>query len=290
MTKKELPVYNIEDFKHFNSENEFYSNVLPDHLKNHHFIHTPHKHDFFLVVLFTHGSGTHEIDFINYKVVPGAIFLLRPGQTHNWKLSKDIDGYVFFHSKQFYDSRSISQNIQDYPFFSSIHNPPLINIKDNSRQKFEALFSEIKKEFEADNLLKAQKLHTLVTLAYIDLTRLYPPAKQIGSQLYLSKLKELENLIDLNYKALKYPNQYAELMAISEKHLNRICKSCLNKTTTDLITDKIILEAKRALTHSQLTINQISESLGYMDVSYFSRLFKKRSGETASSFLKKNRH
>ena len=79
-------------------------------------------------------------------------------------------------------------------------------------------------------------------------------------------------------------------MAMSEKHLNRISKACLNKTTTDLITDRIILEAKRELTHSNLTVREIADKLGYFDNSYFARLFKKKSGQTPIEFIKKNRH
>lgn len=287
MSNKELPIYNIEDF---NSETEFYCNELTLHLKEHHFIHKPHKHDFFLIVLFTHGTGTHEIDFTSYKVTSGTVFMLRPGQTHNWKLSKDIDGYIFFHSKNFYDSIAISQKIHDYPFFSSIHNPPIITFKNKPKEKLISLFAEIKKEYEEDNLLKFQKLHTLTTLAYIELTRSYQTQTPVKSTLYQIKVKQLEDLIDIHFKTLKFSYQYADKMAISEKHLNRICRSCLNKTTTDIITDRIILEAKRSLAHTQLSINQIAESLGYADASYFSRLFKKRTGETALTFMKKNRH
>ncbi len=287
MIKKDLPVFNIEDFK---SGTDFYCNELPNHLKEHHFIHTPHKHDFFMVVLFTHGSGVHEIDFASYKIVPGTVFMLRPGQTHNWKLSNDIDGYIFFHSKDFYDSSSIAQKIQDYPFFSSIHNPPIIIVKNKLKEKLTNLFAEIRREYEEEHLLKFQKLHTLATLTYIELTRSYQTQTTVQSTLYQMKVKQLEDLIDKHYKTLKYPYQYANIMAVSEKHLNRICRSCLNKTTTDLISDRIILEAKNFLAHSKLSINQIAESIGYEDASYFSRLFKKRTGETALSFIKKNRH
>ncbi|MEO6303234.1 MAG: helix-turn-helix transcriptional regulator [Bacteroidia bacterium] len=289
MAKKDLPVYSIKKFQQFEETDEFYANNISRHLKEHHFILTPHKHDFYLVVLFTHGSGTHEIDFINYKVEPGSVFLLRPGQMHNWKLSKDIEGYVFFHTKEFYDSRSVTENIQDYPFFNSIHNPPLILLKNKSLEKIIGLFSEIKNEYEETNLLKTQKLHAQITVIYIELTRLYKIKQQTEKQSYLSKLRELEDLIDLNYKIIKYPFEYAAKMTMSEKHLNRICKTCLNKTTTDLITDRIVLEAKRLLTHSKLTISQVAEELGYLDNSYFTRLFKKKTGETPGEFVKRNR-
>lgn len=290
MPKKTIPVYNIKDFKDFERENGFYANSMKRHLKKHHIILTPHKHDFFLTVLFTKGSGTHEIDFTKYKVEPGAIFMLKPGQTHNWKLSEDIDGFVFFHTKHFYDSLSVSLKINDFPFFNSIYNPPLLLLKNKLKEKVEDLFSEIKKEYDDDKPLKFQKLQSLISLVYIELSRSYQPKKIIQSETYLLKLKQLEELIELHFKELKYPYQYADKMAISEKHLNRIIKKSLNKTTGGLIADRIILEAQNLLTHSALPITQIAEELGYHDNSYFSRFFKKRTGFSPLTFTQANRH
>jgi AraC-like DNA-binding protein len=89
------------------------------------------------------------------------------------------------------------------------------------------------------------------------------------------------------FKSKKYPHEYALLMNLSEKHLNRISKECLNKTTTDLIAERIILEAKRLLIHSKHTVTEVASELGYDDNSYFSRFFKKNSGETPVEFLNK---
>ncbi|MBL7921704.1 MAG: helix-turn-helix domain-containing protein [Bacteroidia bacterium] len=289
MPKKNLPVYNIKDFRAYERDNDFYANSMKKHLQNHHIILTPHKHDFFLTVLFTKGGGTHEIDFTNYKVEPGSVFMLRPGQTHNWKLSKETDGFVFFHTKDFYDSWSAKEKIQDFPFFNSIHTPPLLLLTKKTREKAEVLFTEIKKEYEGNNVLKFQKIHTLITLTYIELTRLYQPEKEIKSGNYLGKLRQLEELIDKNYKKIKAPKQYAQMMALTEKHLNRISNTCLNKTTTDLISDRIILEAKRLLTHSKLPVNVIAGELGFNDNSYFARFFKKHTGMTALEFIRNSK-
>ena len=73
---------------------------------------------------------------------------------------------------------------------------------------------------------------------------------------------------------------------MSEKNLNRICKITFNKTTSDVIADRIILEAKRMLVHSKSSVIQISVELGYEDDSYFIRVFKKRTGETPLQFIK----
>jgi AraC-like DNA-binding protein len=66
--------------------------------------------------------------------------------------------------------------------------------------------------------------------------------------------------------------------------LNRICNEILQKTTTEVITDRIILEAKRMLMDKGLTVNEIATKLGFDDYSYFTRLFKKKSGITPTNF------
>ena len=291
MNKKQLPVYTIEQFQHFEEGKDFYANDLISHLRDHHFIHIPHKHDFFLVVIFTKGTGTHDIDFASYPIKAGSVFMLSPGQTHNWKLSKDIDGYVFFHSKDFFDSAYTQQQTRDFPFFASIHASPFIQLKRAKSEIVASHFKEILNEYQQDKFLKVQKIRTLIHLLYLEFSRLHSPAKETGenNRSYLQKLRKLEDLVNENYKTVKAASQYASMMNITEKHLNRICKSCLNKTTTDFITDKIVLEIKRLLVHTNYSVSQIADELGYFDNSYVTRLFKKKSAETPLAFSRKYR-
>ncbi len=284
--KKNLPVYTIRHFKEFKSGEDVYANYFVPHITNHHIATTPHKHDFYLIVFFTAGKGSHEIDFNTYPIKPGSVFVMNPGQMHNWKFSDDIDGYVFFHSRQFYDEGFTKESIQDYPFFSSLHNPPLVQLKKSSLPNMKLLFEEIVSEYKSGEFLRFEKLHALMTLVYIELTRQYELVKVPENENYLAKVRMLEELIDRNFKTKKYPYEYAALMNISEKHLNRMSKSCLNKTTSDLIAERIILEAKRILIHSKLSVSEVAFELGYEDNSYFSRFFKKQTGETPVEFMK----
>jgi AraC-like DNA-binding protein len=284
--KKNLPVYTIKHFKEFKSGEDVYANYFVPHITNHHIVTTPHKHDFYLIVFFTAGKGIHDIDFNTYPIKPGSVFVMSPGQMHNWKFSDDIDGYVFFHSKPFYDEGFTKESIRDYPFFNSIHNPPTVQLKKSSLPHMKMLFGEIVSEYQKNEALRFEKLHALITLVYIELSRQYELARVPENENYLSRVRKLEELIDRNFKTKKYPYEYAELMNISEKHLNRMSKSCLNKTTSDLIAERVILEAKRILIHSKLSVSEVALELGYEDNSYFSRFFKKQTGKTPVEFLK----
>jgi AraC-like DNA-binding protein len=106
---------------------------------------------------------------------------------------------------------------------------------------------------------------------------------------YLRKLRKLEELIERNFLDHKSAGEYARLMNLSEKHLNRICKTCLHKTVTEVISDRIILEAKRMLIFSNIGVAETSAELGYLDTSYFCRCFKKKTGKTPADFIKQFR-
>ena len=284
-----MPVYSIQQFKHFDEEASFYSNLFIPHIKEHHFTARPHKHDFYLLLLFTKGHGNHFIDFTSYPIKPGTVFMLSPGQVHSWELSDDIDGYVFFHSTAFYNEGYTHEQIRNYPFFNSIHKPPFIALKKSQLPPIEHLFRKIFQEYKQQELLKFNKLHALVNILYIELSRLYTGQEKIEQEKYLDAVKKFEALVDTHFKEIKSPAAYASLLHITERHLNRITKACLNKTPTELISDRMLLEAKRMLIHSSYSIAEVAEELGYLDSSYFSRLFKKRTKLSPKQFLDSNK-
>ena len=288
MVNKQLPVYDIEKFKYLGDENNFYANTFRDHLKQHqHIILAPHRHDFYVGMIFTKGNGTHQVEFNNYKIKPGHVFMLAPGEVHDWNFSKDVDGYIFFHTKEFFDLNFTYEKADDYPFYCCLRNNPLIPINNKLRRKINELFSEIVYEYKQNELLKFQKISSVLNVLYIALSRIYLPDKILQSKNlnYLGKLKQLDHLIEKHFTEYKYPKDYASLMHMSEKHLNRICKICLNKTTSQIILERVLLEAKRRHAFAKSSISEIGEELGYTNTSYFVQLFRRKTGKTPAEFM-----
>ena len=287
-----IPILKINEFSFEKNDFEFYINNIVDHCTNfHNSINLPHKHDFYLTILFTAGSGTHEIDFNSYEIKQGSVFLLNPGQTHNWSLSEDIFGYIFFHSESFYNLYFTDKKIYHFPFFYSRQNTPCINLPLNELQNFIDYFQKISREYINNQLLNYHKIRNLIDLLYIDLTRIYNLENKTiinKNHSYFTKLHQLETLIEENFKIEKSPKEYARQLNISTKHLNRIVQTLLNKTTQDLISERILLESKRMLISSKHSFSEIALELGYDDYSYFTRFFKKRIKQTPSEFLKKH--
>lgn len=285
-----LPVLHIKEFAKSIKRDDFYTNIFSTHLKTFHTsITKPHKHDFYLVVLFLKGAGVHEIDFNSYPIKRGALFLLKPGQTHHWEFSEEAEGYIFFHSKDFYNVLFPNKNIDEYPAFYSSYNSPYLSLSEKAISSFEKQFTAIYNEYHQDCLMKYRKLGLMIDMIYIDITRSYKieneeTGNKVSSQVLL--FRKLEMLIEERFIIDKKPSSYAEALHVSTKHLNKIVIKTLKISTSDLIHQRVLLEAKRLLTHGKLSVQEIAFELGYDDPSYFSRLFKKKVGVTPSRFIK----
>lgn len=96
-------------------------------------------------------------------------------------------------------------------------------------------------------------------------------------------------LLESNFQTVTNIDFYAGKLGISSKRLNQILKEKLHKTGTQLIHDRIMLEAKRRMIHSGQTIKEIAYELGFSDRPYFSRFFKKQTGQTPEEFQKQVR-
>lgn len=279
----------IGEFSQFESSHEFYVNTLRNHLVSfHHSIEKPHRHAFTVVVYFTHGKGTHDIDFVRYQVQPGSLFILYPGQIHSWELSDDCDGYIFFHSNLLFDERQLIYNQLQKFRVQQLFLPSLfIPFVENGY--FHLLWKQLLVEYLSEGFWKNIYLATLITQIYIEILRpLVKTESESGKtqRTYQQWYHQFETLLEENFKHEKSVAAYAAKMFLSPKHLNRIANQIVGKSASHIIVDRVILEAKRSLVNTSKSLGEIADELGYEDYAYFSHVFKKNTGITPSQFLK----
>ena len=286
-----IPVLKIDQFQESESLNDLYVNSFSNHLElNKKLIDKPHSHNFYLCVLFTEGIGKHEIDFNSYQVNPGKVFFLKPGQTHSWQFDTKPEGFIFFHSQEFYEIKFLDHTLHSFPFYYSNQNPPFLELSPLKMDVLKLKFEEVYAEYQQQNLLRELKIINLINSIYIDLTRAYTAdvnLEKLVSTSYSMILENLENLIHQHFYKEKLPKFYSDQLNITTKHLNRVVKKALNKTTSQLISERIILESKRLIIHSGNNLAAIAETLQFSDYAYFSRFFKSKTGFTPMDFRKK---
>lgn len=278
-------VYEIKKFKRNFFHHNLYVNTFQNHLKEHRFIESLHRHDFYVLVLFTNGTGLHKIDFDTFDITKGSLFLMQPGQIHLWELSSDIDGYIVFFSKEIYNLHFRYKKIEEYLFFQSSKNKPELILNIDEMRQIQPYFELMVNENQEGQLQKKDKMLNLLDCILVEILRIYNIESNHLTSTYNHKLKEFEILLEQFYKTEKSPSFYADKMAITLKHLNRICKNILNITITELIARRVILESKRIMVDKNRNIAQIADELGYSNYSYFSKLFKKNVGMTPTEFI-----
>lgn len=281
---KKYPVYSVENFSCNDIHREFYVNTFREHLKSHSFVEEPHRHDSYLMVFFTDGSGIHEIDFDRFEIKKGSLFVLQPGQMHHWNLSEDIEGFVIIFSQELYNLYFGKKNINDYNFYHSIHNRPELLFDVAEISKILPYFNLLIEESSQHNNFQLDKMLNLLDCIHIEISRKYSETYSHQAHSYNIKISAFEKLLEQHFKKEKSPSFYADKLNITLKHLNRICNEILQKTATEVIMDRVILEIKRMLTDKQLAVNEVASAIGYDDYSYFSRIFKKHAGVSPTAF------
>ncbi len=289
-SKSKLPVYDISNFDDYNEslkfESNFYIRKFCEHVNENLFIEKPHGHNFYLILLITKGSGLHTIDFLEYDVFPGAMFIISPGQIHHWNLSTDIDGYILFFTKDFFLLDFNTEKLTRFPFFNSTFSLPFMNLSEEVRENIKSKYLLIFKEYKQRSSGYPEMIRIYLNAMFIELSRVYVEnlEKEHIYNYDLSQLNRFEALVDKYFRMHRPITCYSKKMNITDRQLSYLCKKTVNKKPTEILTDRIILEAKRLIIHSDLSISSIATNLNFNDDSYFIRLFKKITQQTPEQF------
>lgn len=275
-----FPVLGIQDF----SENQNSSGqILFNELHGERSIDLPHKHDFFIINIFEKGQGTHVIDFVSHPITNHQIHLVFPDQVHQWDIEKGTVGY------QLMISRSWFENLLSSLRFSALfyQNHPVVDLSEDIFQSVLYEFRYIQKEMEAQNIFweMIQKRCEIISLLISkSVEEAFKDYETFHNNPLISKYL---SLIDLNFKKERSVSFYAEKLHISANYLNIISKKSLNTSASSLIQNRILLEAKRLLKVSEMSVKDIVYDLGFYDHASFSKFFKSNTGMTPSQFKEK---
>jgi AraC family transcriptional activator of pobA len=281
---KKIPVRHIaENKKELPSTERFSIRDVGELLGGEDLFHDLHRHDFFFILLLKKGAGIHEIDFISHDIADHSIFFLRPGQVHQLTLKAGAAGFIMEFNAGFYQPATEAAARR----FRKISNK---NFCQTDGGRFEKLFSisgNILQEYREKNEDHLDAIKAGLDIFFIELLRQseHPKVSPGNSNRYTQhKLEEFLSFLEEHITTKKQVAQYTDLMNLSAYQLNEITKSSIGKTASELISEQILLEAKRYLLATHNQIKEIADQLGYEDVSYFIRFFKKHTGHSPETF------
>lgn len=258
----------------------------------------PHIHSYYQIIWFKFGSGKHFVDFKTYDVLGNAMFFIAKDQVHYFDDNTDYDGVLIHFNELF-----VAQTDSEVDFFMKcdlFNNPyrlPSCCIASGDDVKLEQLLDLMKteisgaKSFGRDEILRAYLKAFLIQIQRkknaFEQDQENVPFAVDGKRMQLIRFI---NLIDENYTKGLNVSDYAAQMNISSRTLSDLTNQQLNKTPSQMIQERIVLEAQRLLVHSSLHVSQIGYRLGFEDPSYFVKFFKKHTAQSPTDFRRSISH
>lgn len=249
-------------------------------------IQASHRHNFYMIAWITQGCGTHFIDFSPYPVKPRSLYWLAPGQVHAWDLTAPTTGYIVAFTSEFFSRSWHDQNIlSDFPYFYAFQSA--IELNEQQSLIIHHLIERIELEYQSCLLDRNEMLYAYLRILLIEAKRLYAPAVNASPATATVLLTQKFRVqIEANFLKQLSVSDYAKRLGITANYLNEAVKDATGQTAGTLIRDRLLLEAKRLLIHSDLTASEVANQLNFDDPSYFSRFFKKYANCSPGDFRK----
>jgi AraC family transcriptional regulator, transcriptional activator of pobA len=253
-------------------------------------IEKPHRMGYHTILIITSGLGKHFIDFKPVDYTNGTVIFVSKEQVQSFDIKPGNSGYLIFFTDEFMEKNSVGFHNLSHTWLYNYHvNIPKIQVNAELREHFFDIIDKIYQEYRAGS--KYAQTEVIKTLLYLLLIKSERIKRELIDHDALNRSNMIFEFIDLtrdNLSKTRNAKDIAKLMKISYKHLNNVCKQCLNKTSKEFIDEYIVIEAKRTLISTDYTVKEITAMLGFDEPTNFVKYFKKHTGFSPAGFRKKH--
>jgi AraC-like DNA-binding protein len=226
------------------------------------------------------GNGKLKTNFTEYNFDRGSLFSFAPYQPFMFSSNLVKGVAIYFHSDFFCIHKHDTEVTCNGILFNNIYQAPFFAVSETVGNRLDAVIEQIRTEIKKPGIAQYELLISFMKIFLISASRSKAeqqpdsiPSKPGSKAPFI--LQNLREAIEKDFKSKHAPQDYAILLNISPNALAKMTKTHFNKTLTDLIAERIIIEAKRELYLTNKSIKEVAYELGYDDEFYFSRFFKK---------------
>jgi AraC family transcriptional activator of pobA len=232
-----------------------------------------HRHDYVELFLLQ-GQGSVLIDFENCPLSGTSLVAIGPGRVHAWQANQMTGLYIAFTQEFFDGTGPPPSTLFDYPFIFGDELSSVIHLKPKQGAQAQGLFRDINCEFEKHEKLAVEIIRHQLRLLMVHLSRLYAAASPAPFAA-VSLVRQFRQAVERSFRVSTSVRDCARGLGVTTSHLNESLRLETGLTAGDLIRARLLLEAKRLLLHSELTMAEIGYELGFEDPSYFSRFIRR---------------
>ncbi|GLR72149.1 AraC family transcriptional regulator [Agaribacter marinus] len=247
----------------------------------------PYTLNFYDVTLITGGTGSFWLDEKHYELKPQQILFTTPGQVRRW-YTENLEGIcLFFPASFFLKEFNDPLLLHRFNYFHTKIGPENLVLDQDQNRALVSKLSTMQHEIAHLRTDSQDVLLAKVYDALLYINRIY--TKQFGQvqeKTQYAKISKFRHLLDRQFHRYHKVAEYASMLALTPGHLNVLCNAQLGCSASTLIKIRLFTEAKRQLIHSNVSIEELSEVLGFTNTSYFCRAFKHELGCTPLQYRK----
>ena len=243
----------------------------------------PHQHHgLFQLLDLRSGTATIRLDDQTRQLEAGQVLTVPPMCVHGFAFAPHSEGHVFTLAYPL-----VHQRVQAFAGAALAH-PQILSLGDYADNAFVRMaFDTLAREYRHTAPHRETQMDALLNVILIWVTRSRARTAQ-EAQSTASRAEmhfaHFSRLIEEEYAIHHTVAHYARRMGLSAAHLNALCRQTAGRSALELIHDRILLEAKRNLVYTSMTVSTVSYALGFADPAYFTRFFKRVSGLSPKDF------
>ncbi len=249
---------------------------------------TPQRLDFDLLVRIESGTAVHTVDFTDHPLRTGDVLWVRAGQVHQWGAIADIEGRVVMFAPHAVDDRTRdlirSQRVraQSHWRAADLEGTPVAQAVDLLTSSADP------RATDPSDLHHVALAHCLAALL-VHLALVEPADTEQPLRPTHEAFAWFRDHIEEHFDSWHKVSEYADRLGYSARTLNRLARHNTGLSAKELIDERVVLEAKRQLSHSDTSVSVIAEQLGFDDASNFSSYFRRHAGATPGAFRTRSR-
>ncbi|MEM6864372.1 MAG: helix-turn-helix domain-containing protein [Bacteroidota bacterium] len=240
-----------------------------------------HRIKYFTLLLLTEGEASHQVDFITYTLEKGYCLFISHERIHKFNKSSTGRGYVMNFTEDFM-MRNFSQSaFSKISFLSNyVLNPAMF--KDFG--DIELFITALKRELALDlGIIKENLVASMLTVFLLK-AQLHAGHSVKSYHGDFGTFSKFQYLVSMYHRESRSAKHYASLLNLSYKKLNKLSKVFTESTAKDYINDYTILEAKRSLAATNMSIKEMAFEYGFKEATNFIKFFKNATGDTPMKF------
>lgn len=286
-TPSTIPVFKLYgETHHWPTPDLLHCESIPERSALHDWHIRPHRHAD-LVHLLHIARGQVELELEgNHQPLQGPLVIVVPSMSiHGFRFSPTVEGHIITLALPLVEhlTQASTGTLLLQAASHRLTQP-------ESARRIATLVAQIDEEYRHPAPGRARMLEALIQALVVALSRLQESAGRGARGSHRPQERGHQHLV--NYQALieaqfrRQPSveQFAAQLGMSSAHLNTLCRRLADRSALQLLHERLLLEAKRQLTYTNMTVSQVSDSLGFSEPAYFTRFFKRHTGLSPREF------